>query len=163
MKPDQWPATPGTYALVLELPRSARVRIGRLGTFRFPAGCYIYVGSALGPGGLRARLERHCRRRKKMHWHIDYLLARARIAAVRHDASGERLECAWARNYEKCPGVSIIVPGFGASDCSCRSHLFYRGSSPLETRGPIGQALDCADPDHLSRPGDALQHQSTPL
>ena len=49
----------GTYALVLQLERQEEIAIGKLGTFTFPAGYYLYVGSALGPGGLEARLARH--------------------------------------------------------------------------------------------------------
>jgi Uri superfamily endonuclease len=51
----------GTYALLLKLDKQERITVGRLGTFGFPAGYYLYVGSALGPGGLRARLARHRR------------------------------------------------------------------------------------------------------
>ncbi len=40
-------------------------------------GVYVYVGSAWGPGGLRARIYRHLGLvgRKRLHWHIDRLLA----------------------------------------------------------------------------------------
>jgi len=54
-------AEPGTYALLLKLDKQERITVGRLGTFDFPAGYYLYVGSALGPGGLQARLARHRR------------------------------------------------------------------------------------------------------
>ena len=48
--------TKGAYALVLHLERKEEITVGRLGTFAFPAGYYLYAGSALGPGGLEARL-----------------------------------------------------------------------------------------------------------
>jgi Uri superfamily endonuclease len=118
----------GTYALFLHLEHDTPIVVGRLGTFHFPAGYYIYVGSALGGGGLSARLARHYRQQKKLHWHIDYLLAHARIVGVRTDASGERLECVWARKWLDTPGVQVIAPGFGASDCGCPAHLIYLGS-----------------------------------
>lgn len=54
-------AEPGTYALLLKLDKQERITVGKLGTFDLPAGYYLYVGSALGPGGLRARLTRHRR------------------------------------------------------------------------------------------------------
>ncbi len=47
----------GTYVLVMRLGRLRRVRVGRLGVQEFPAGLYLYVGSAFGPGGLRARIR----------------------------------------------------------------------------------------------------------
>ncbi|HSF57479.1 MAG TPA: DUF123 domain-containing protein [Candidatus Binatia bacterium] len=46
--------------------------MGKLGDAVFPAGTYVYTGSAMK--GLAARVKRHCSRKKKIHWHIDYLL-----------------------------------------------------------------------------------------
>jgi len=123
------PKSRGTYALLLELEQEAVITVGRLGTFRFPAGYYVYVGSALGSGGLAARLARHRRRDKKLRWHIDYVLAHARIVDVRVDDSGERLECAWACALLSVPGVQVVVPRLGSSDCTCPSHLVYLGST----------------------------------
>ena len=34
-------------------------------------GIYAYVGSSMGSGGIKARVVRHLRRRKKVYWHID--------------------------------------------------------------------------------------------
>ena len=48
-------AEPGTYALLLKLDKQEKITVGKLCTFDFPAGYYLYVGSALGPGGLQAR------------------------------------------------------------------------------------------------------------
>ena len=49
----------GSYVLVLKLEEDKRLTIGRLGTFEFPAGLYLYCGSALN--GLEARVRRHLR------------------------------------------------------------------------------------------------------
>ncbi len=113
----------GTYALVLQLERQAEIAIGKLGTFTFPTGYYLYLGSALGPGGLEARLSRHRRRDKKLRWHIDYLLEYAQLVEVWSAASTARLECLWAQAARGLPGGEIPVPGFGSSDCRCPSHL----------------------------------------
>ena len=48
-----------------------RLQIGSLGEREFRAGHYVYVGSAAR--GLEARIARHGRLRKKMHWHFVYL------------------------------------------------------------------------------------------
>ncbi|MFQ6059323.1 MAG: DUF123 domain-containing protein [Anaerolineae bacterium] len=120
----------GTYALILHLERSEEITIGKLGTFTFPAGYYLYVGSALGPGGLEARLTRHRRRNKKLRWHIDYLLERARLVEVWSVASTEKLECLWAQAAQEISGAEIPVPGFGSSDCRCPSHLIYLAREP---------------------------------
>ncbi|MBC7262431.1 MAG: GIY-YIG nuclease family protein [Chloroflexi bacterium] len=117
----------GTYALILKLEKETRIRIGRLGTFSFPPGYYVYVGSALGSGGLQARLARHQRSDKKLHWHIDYLLAHARIVGIQVDHSGKQLECRWAQLLLSEPWAQVVAPRFGASDCRCPTHLIYAG------------------------------------
>jgi len=124
------PSAPGTYVLVMRLCPSTEVRVGRLGVFRFPAGWYLYVGSALGLGGLAARLKRHLLRRKRLHWHIDHLLVVAELVEIWWRASPERQECAWARVLGRLPGASVPVPGFGASDCRCPAHLLYFAHRP---------------------------------
>jgi len=135
-------AEPGTYALLLKLDNQERITIGKLGTFDFPAGYYLYVGSALGPGGLRARLARHRRASKspsgsnsgqggkKLHWHIDYLLQRAQLIEVWSMASEERLECKWSEVARGLPGAQVPVRGFGSSDCCCPAHLIYFSARP---------------------------------
>jgi Uri superfamily endonuclease len=126
----------GTYALALWLAQPATIAVGRLGEFTFPAGYYLYVGSALGPGGLKARLARHLRRQasdKRIHWHIDYLRERAAWVGAWAQASARRLECRWAAAVLRRPGAQVVAPGFGASDCRCRSHLVHLPALPEET------------------------------
>ena len=120
----------GTYVLVLHLECIEEITVSKLGTFTFPAGYYLYVGSALGPGGLEARLARHRRRDKKLHWHIDYLLECAQLVEVWSAAQTGKLECLWAQAALELPGGEIPVPGFGSSDCRCRSHLIYLVGKP---------------------------------
>jgi Uri superfamily endonuclease len=140
----------GTYALLLKLDEQERITIGKLGTFDFPAGYYLYVGSALGPGGLRARLARHRRGSKsprsnsgqggkKLHWHIDYLLQRAQLIEVWSIASEERLECQWSEVASRLSGAQVPVRGFGSSDCRCPAHLFHFSARP--DREQFEQAL----------------------
>jgi Uri superfamily endonuclease len=133
------PSGAGTYALVIALDRSQNITIGRRGGFHFPAGFYIYVGSALGPGGLSARLARHLRAEKRLHWHIDFLLrsVRARVVEAWTMESAARLECEWARAMMQWPGARIVVPRFGASDCRCGSHLIGFDKLPEPGKGPI--------------------------
>ena len=52
----------GAYVLAVRLDSRRELPVGRLGRFNFPAGWYLYVGSAMGTGGLPARLRRHRRR-----------------------------------------------------------------------------------------------------
>jgi Uri superfamily endonuclease len=115
----------GVYTLLLSLPAPQTLPIGRLGAFRFPAGYYLYVGSALGPGGLSARLARHCRAEKKRHWHIDHLRAAARLEGAWALTTDRRAECRWAAAAQVLPGANLPAPRFGASDCRCPAHLFH--------------------------------------
>jgi Uri superfamily endonuclease len=117
---------PGVYQLRLRLPEATRIKVGRLGTFDFPAGVYVYTGSALG--GLERRLARHRRAEKRLRWHIDYFLQYARIEAIETHPTTERLECALNRRTLEAPGARVIVRGFGSSDCHCPAHLVYRES-----------------------------------
>jgi Uri superfamily endonuclease len=95
---------------------------GRLGRIRFDPGCYAYVGSAFGPGGLEARINRHLRNNKRRHWHIDYLLESADVVRIWTITGNQRLECILARLLAKFRGARVVT-GFGASDCNCVSHL----------------------------------------
>ena len=122
------PATRGTYALVIFLPRPQRIEIGALGTFQFPRGYYLYIGSALN--GLAARIARHLRPRKKKFWHIDYFLARATVIEFWTHAGDEDFECLWAQGALGLPKTGVIAPRFGASDCRCATHLIYFGVEP---------------------------------
>jgi HEAT repeat protein/Uri superfamily endonuclease len=118
----------GTYVLALWLKGSTTIAVGRHGEFEFPSGWYLYVGSALGPGGLPARLARHRRRLasgKKARWHVDHLRERAVWGGAWVLAAGERPECTWAAALRRLPGAQAVIPGFGASDCRCPGHLLH--------------------------------------
>lgn len=99
--------------------------VGKLGTFLFPAGRYIYTGSAMN--GVEQRLARHRRHNKTLHWHIDYLLHYARITDTRVFPTLRNVECALNRKVLTQPGAQVIVKGFGSSDCRCVSHLVFLG------------------------------------
>jgi Uri superfamily endonuclease len=121
----------GTYALLLRLDAPRVVRVGALGELDFPSGWYLYLGSALGPGGLAARLARHKRHAdKRLHWHIDYVRAVMTLVEVWTEPGDVRQECGWAAAAAELPEASIIAPRLGASDCRCPSHLYYYARRP---------------------------------
>ncbi len=122
---DRLPRTPGSYVLALHLPVTTAVRVGRLGLLEFASGWYAYVGSALGPGGLAGRIGHHLRPVRKPHWHIDYLRAVGEVMAVWAAQGTSSREHEWSSMMNAAPLAGIEVPGFGCSDCRCRSHLFY--------------------------------------
>ena len=120
----------GTYVLLMPCDRGHEVVAGRRAAFSLRPGCYLYVGSARGPGGLAARLRHHLRPAERPHWHIDYLRAALTPNQIWLDDSGEGLECRWARALAGAPGTLIASPGFGSSDCDCPSHLLFRPRLP---------------------------------
>lgn len=129
----------GTYLLLARLNHDVEIQVGRLGTFGFSTGWYTYAGSALGPGGLEARLARHARAAKRMHWHIDYLLRHAALDTAWQTTCPERLECAWAVAMQSLQGARTPVRGFGTSDCRCAAHLVFFAQRPPD--GQIATAL----------------------
>ena len=138
--------TKGSYVLLVFLDNRAFISVGRLGTFAFPRGYYLYAGSALG--GLRGRINRHLKKQKKLHWHIDYLLVQARIVEVWVVFGVERLECLLAQAALNLPGATIPVAGFGSSDCRCRTHLSHFSQKPeLEAfQAAVGQGVTLEEP-----------------
>jgi len=132
-KPDaRQGADSGLYQLVVRLRESRCIGVGSHGRFSFPVGYYVYTGSARR--GLESRIARHMRRRKKMRWHIDYLLRHGRILVVRKYDS-DQSECELSRRVEDLPGSKVIVRGFGSSDCECSTHLFYFRRNPAQELG----------------------------
>jgi Uri superfamily endonuclease len=61
----------GVYILLFSITRDFSKCIGSLGKIQFGRGNYAYVGSA--QTSVFPRLERHFAKRKRVHWHIDYL------------------------------------------------------------------------------------------
>jgi len=123
---------PGSYAVVLEPTDRGPVRIGRLGSLRLELGCYVYVGSALGPGGVAARCRHHMRISARPHWHLDYLRPRCRIVRIWTAYGLQRREHEWAAALGALPASRRPLPGFGASDCRCPAHLIQLSELPDE-------------------------------
>ena len=115
----------GTYVLELFLSVSEQIRVGKTGVKAFQAGHYYYVGSAFGPGGLRARIRHHAGNSQRKHWHIDYLSELAELQSVFFMAEPQRFEHEWAQQLMSLASLNMPVKGFGATDCHCLSHLFY--------------------------------------
>ena len=116
----------GVYILKLELAAKKEISVGALGKKIFNPGYYFYAGTA--QRNLEARIERHYSSDKKFHWHIDYLLAEAELKndfVFELPGAGE---CFLAEILKE-EGGSTPIRGFGASDCSCGSHLIYFSAS----------------------------------
>lgn len=84
-------------------------------------------------GGFKSRLNRHLRDNKRPQWHIDYLLEKAHLDSIIIAEVKEKIECRIAAELSR---QLEAVPGFGSSDCRCRSHLFLAAR-----KGKIESAL----------------------
>ncbi|MBI4485675.1 MAG: GIY-YIG nuclease family protein, partial [Acidobacteria bacterium] len=116
----------GLYLLVLQLPQQACIEVGGLGPHTFRSGSYVYTGSARR--GLGARVARHLRRRKRFHWHIDFLRAHSsQVQAFPIRAASD--ECELAAEVSRIGGELVV--GFGASDCRCAGHLVWFPEIPV--------------------------------
>ena|GEM_PF-998176 len=130
----------GGYALLLGLPRTTVVLNRR--TVALQPGVYIYSGSALGPGGIEARIRRHLRRRERQrtgiesdnyHWHVDLILQVASEIAAVGAYCDTKTECELVKLL-KGRGMRVIE-GFGSTDCrsGCGGHLIYYGGGGTDT------------------------------
>ena len=146
----------GTYALLLRSDCEAEVIVGRCGLLRVQPGYYVYVGSAFGPGGVKARVLRHCRGTSARNWHIDYLLGVTAALGAWCCYLTRDMEHRWAQALAKQPDVSS-VNGFGCSDCMCESHLFRSRTKSNFTRFFQASAAGVERWQFKERAGNALQ------
>ncbi len=94
----------GTYAVIFQCLSKARQQVGQLGVVSLREGYYVYVGSAFGPGGVKARVSHHYRHTINPNWHIDYLRRLLRPVGVWFTYDHRRLEHRWAKAFHKIVG-----------------------------------------------------------
>ena len=127
------PSDPGYYVLVIRVKRGLTITTKGGKRFNLKPGIYAYIGSARGPGGIRARILRHLRKDKRKHWHIDYLTTNPWVevvAALSFTWEEKDLESILSNRLSK---IYVPVKAFGSSDKRRDpSHLFYCGSESPE-------------------------------
>ncbi len=115
----------GIYILILRLSNDTDITVGKLGALKFKTGFYAYAGSALGTGGFK-RVTRHFNvasgRNQVRKWHIDHLLPHSEVICAVLITTDKPIECLAAKDLAKS---FKEIPGFGCTDCTCRSHLFF--------------------------------------
>lgn len=125
----------GVYCLIFKNDACV-LYVGRLKKIEFSKGYHVYVGSALGNGGLK-RLKRHIlfslNRNKKPRWHVDYLSASREfdLISVVYSITDILVECKIAERLASSLGDA--VNHFGSGDCNCPSHLYYSKKRPHST------------------------------
>jgi sugar fermentation stimulation protein A len=119
----------GSYIVILNLKNTYECNIKSLDKMLFKRGYYLYVGSA--KNNLTKRILRHKRQRKKLYWHIDYLREKADFYLALPVRASSSLECKIATSLKEI--ADWIIPGFGASDCNCETHLFGMDKDPLQS------------------------------
>ena len=116
---DEIPALPGAYVLAINLSELVVVSICRKPSAPLAPGCYLYCGSAKGPGGLAARLARHMRHGKAIRWHVDGLTESGTVLGAWTFPGGDECDLVAALSH-----LPVPIEGFGSTDCRrCRSHL----------------------------------------
>ncbi len=132
----------GIYALFIRCKGEKTIKIGALGNIFFPAGYYVYIGSA--QRNLQRRIGRHLRKMKKLHWHIDYLLRYTDIVGF-HAVS-------LPKEYEELISLELskkygFILNFGSSDSSAPSHLFYSKNPEIfaEVEKILNKIYFCAE------------------
>lgn len=111
-----------SYQLTIKISNPIHVSVGALGVLYFEPGNYAYTGSA--KKNINSRIQRHLKKDKKLHWHIDYLTSHPAVIVI--DVKQFKIE--ECELNHQTPG-KIIHSGFGATDCrnDCDSHLKYLG------------------------------------
>jgi histidyl-tRNA synthetase len=118
-KAEDAPTLPGAYVLIIELTESVEVTLRGKPRTTLQPGRYLYCGSAKGSGGIRARLSRHMRPGKVIHWHVDLLTTPGQVTGAWIFPG--RNECELVRALLH---LSAPIRGFGSTDCpKCCSHL----------------------------------------
>ena len=134
----------GVYSLLIMLGVETGIKIGKLGRINFPAGFYVYTGSAMGKGAtsLKGRLMRHLSDKKKNLWHIDYLLSNdsSKVIGLVFAEATENKEHDVVRALKE--NAKVVCEKFGASDCKrkCVSHLLSLDQNESENMEFITEA-----------------------
>jgi len=132
----------GAYLLVLDVTTKVRFHCGSLGKITIPKGLYLYVGSALGVGGVKSRVLRYFNRPLVGKWHIDKLLntGKVSIRAVICIFSSSRVE-SMIYNELMRTGFKATIKRFGSTDTKDETHLLYSQTSLSNTIARISSIL----------------------
>ena len=114
-----------SYQLFINVTKEINLKVGKLGKFIFS---WILCIHRICQKNIDKRIKRHLSKKKNLHWHIDYLLNNDAVQIIDTKKS-KMTEC----NLNKKTKGTIIIDGFGSSDCnlSCKSHLKFEENLAL--------------------------------
>ncbi|MCB0745660.1 MAG: GIY-YIG nuclease family protein [Ignavibacteriae bacterium] len=117
----------GIYILELKINHEFQFSHKIFGILKLRKGFYYYVGSA--QKNLSQRIDRHIKKNKKLHWHIDFITTSKNVKVSRVFAissANKSDECSLVKNLENQYNFTHPIKNFGNSDCNiCESHLLY--------------------------------------
>jgi len=128
------PREPGVYIIIIRVGRDISITTRGGKRFTIPSGMYLYIGSAMGKGGIYRRVARHINKPSSLFWHIDYLLHQpsTEILGILYKTHEDR-EDYEARLALAFKEIFTGIPGFGCSDKpKDYSHLYLCGYSEDE-------------------------------
>ncbi len=121
----------GIYILEIRLVQNIKVVLVKNKEFDLQQGYYYYVGSA--QKNLQSRVNRHRKKNKKIHWHIDHITSNYFADVLRvytFENAKKEFECELRELIEKKFNLTHPIKNFGNSDCNkCFSHLLYSKST----------------------------------
>ena len=118
----------GIYILEIVPTKAFSISHKKIGNHKLSIGYYYYVGSA--QTNLYQRIDRHLRKTKKLHWHIDYLTVKkeiniANVYIIKNHS--KKFECKLVSDLSNYFNMQFPIQDFGNSDCNlCESHLLYK-------------------------------------
>ena len=124
----------GKYVLIIKISRDLQFNFSKkkIGA-SLSKGIYLYIGSAMGPGGLEKRLARHKRKNKKLKWHIDYLTTQREATPIGSLVIKSNIpEAAIVEKLLKLQDFKIAIKGFGSTDSKAISHLLKYMDGSIE-------------------------------
>jgi sugar fermentation stimulation protein A len=117
----------GIYIIELFAEKDFTISAKKFIGYKFNKGFYYYIGSA--QKNLTSRIERHKRRIKNIHWHIDHLTTHPSINITNTfviPSAVKEIEAEIANNFTNYFNSEIATKGFGNSDTKeTITHLFY--------------------------------------
>ena len=117
----------GIYLLEIIAASNIKIEHPKFNDITIPKGYHYYIGSA--QKNLSKRLERHLRKEKNNHWHIDFLTSHDEtfVNRIFIIPNIKKIgECRMVSKLLKNTHLNIITENFGNSDCkNCKSHLLH--------------------------------------